>query len=459
LVAQRRVATRLRDGGIGAGDRVAVLGGNRPAFLDAVLGCLRSGVIPVPMDVHLPGPALQQRLDDADPALVLADAEFEDLARASGRAVQVMDAGWPHRGAEAEIAPWPLTRAMHYTSGTTGRSKGVHAGVLGSDGGRAIAEEEQQIWGFTPDDVHLVCGPLYHSGPLRFAVNTLLYGGTVVLLDRFTGAGAARAVAEHGVTTTFMVPIHLSRLLADPAATPAALHSVRLVAHAGAPCPTALKLRALEQFPAGSVHEFYGATEGQFTAIGPAQWATHPGSVGQARAGRVLSIRRDDGSPAPTGEVGTVYTSAPPFARFEYWRDPERTAQVWDGNWFTVQDLGRLDEEGFLYLAGRSGDLIISGGVNVYPAEVERELLAHPDVEEAVVFGAPDPDWGERVCAAVVAVPGARLEPAQLTAWVRPRLSAAQRPKALFVVDDLPRTGSGKVRRSELAAALVPPPA
>ena len=446
------MAGRLIELGIVAGDRIVVLGRNRPSFLDATLACLRSGVVPVPIDIHLPPAAVRERIDDADPALILAHPELEPLARAARRRVEVMDDDWPATARTETLSPWPLTRAMHYTSGTTGRSKGVHAGLLGADGGRALAAEEHAIWDFRPDDVHLVCGPLYHSGPHRFAVNTLLFGGSVVLVDGFDGSVAAQAIARHGVTTSFMVPTHLARLLrTDP--DPAALRQVRWIAHAGAPCPAALKHRALDTFPAGTVHEFYGATEGQFTVIGPEEWRARPGSVGRARAGRVLTIV-EDGRAVPPGAVGTVYTSAPEFARFEYWRDPARTAAAWDGDRFTVGDLGSIDADGYLFLAGRQGDLIISGGVNVYPAEVERVLLEHPAVFEAAVFGIPDDEWGERVCAAVVPGAGDEVDAEQLRMWARARLSGAQMPKDLVVTHELPRTGSGKVRRAALHQLL-----
>jgi acyl-CoA synthetase (AMP-forming)/AMP-acid ligase II len=425
---------------------VALLGRNRPSFLDATMACLRMGVVPVPLDIHLPAHVVGDRLADADPSLVLVHPELEGLA-AGDRPVEVMADDWPRAARQADLARWPATRPMHYTSGTTGASKGVYAGVLGPQGGRGIAEEERAVWGFTADDVHLVCGPLYHSGPHRFAVNTLLYGGRVVGLDRFDATTALDAIAQHGVTTTFAVPTHLSRLLATRGGVPG---TFRWVAHAGAPCPVALKHRAMDAFGRDTVYEFYGSTEGQFTVIAPDEWLQRPGSVGRARAGRQLAILDGEGVPVAEGVVGTIYTSAPPFARFEYWRDPQRTARAWHEGRFTVGDLGSVDEEGYLWLAGRSGDLIITGGVNVYPAEVERVFLRHPNVFEVAVFGVADDDWGERVCAAVVAVPGSALDAAELHAWVRGQLAAAQRPKEIIVADDLPRTGSGKVRRSDL---------
>ena len=448
------MAAHLKAAGIQRGDRVAVLGHNRPAYLDATIGCLRSGLVPVPLDIHLPAQAVTERLDDADPAMVLTDPDLQHLAAGSRRRVEVMDAAWPPHGGEADPLPaWPQARAMHYTSGTTGRSKGVYSGVFGVEGGRAVAGEEHAIWGFRDDDVHLVCGPLYHSGPHRFALNTLLYGGTVVLLERFDAATALAAIRQCGVTTSFQVPTHLARILAlAPRAED--VSSVRWLAHAGAPCPLALKERALEVFPPGSVSEFYGSTEGQFTVISDDEWRARPGSVGRARAGRQLSVVLDNGDPAEVGQVGTVFTSAPEFARFEYWRDPDRTAAAWSGSGFTVGDLGSVDADGYLYLAGRRGDLIISGGVNVYPAEVERVFLTHPGVFEVAVFGAPDAEWGERVCAAVVAAAGTPPQADELLAWVRPQLSAAQTPKHIVVLDELPRTGSGKVRRSELHRSL-----
>lgn len=436
------------------GDRVAVVGHNRPSFLHATLGCLRAGIVPVPLDVHLPPAAVADRVADADPCLILVHPELAELVANLGRPTEVMDDGWPHTSEQADLEVWPQTRAMHYTSGTTGRSKGVYAGDLGSEGGRALAAEEHAVWGFDDSDVHLVCGPLYHSGPHRFAVNTLLHGGSVVLLDRFDGGVALDAIGEHGVTTSFMVPTHLSRLLQAPGCSPDGLASLRWVAHAGAPCPPALKAGALAAFPAGSVYEFYGATEGQFTVISPDEWQQRPGSVGRARAGRSLSISLADGTAATTGEVGTVYTSAPPFARFTYWRDPAKTAAAWDGDRFTVGDLGAVDDDGYLYLAGRTGDLVITGGVNVYPAEVERELLTHPAVAEAAVFGVADEQWGERVCAVVVPVRATTISAEELGAWMRPRLTPAQRPKQIVVVDDLPRTGSGKVVKANLPALL-----
>jgi acyl-CoA synthetase (AMP-forming)/AMP-acid ligase II len=221
------------------------------------------------------------------------------------------------------------------------------------------------------------------------------------------------------------------RLLAAGLKAP---HAKRVL-HAGEPCPEQLKRQALDVFPSGSLWEFYGSTEGQFTLCSPDEWLERPGTVGRARRGRELSI--DDEA---------IYVRPPSFARWEYWRDPDKTRAAWNGDAFTVGDMGRLDEDGYLFIEGRREDLIISGGVNVYPAEVERVLESHPDVVEAAVFGLQDDDFGQRVCAAIVG----SADPDELRAWARERLPGSHTPKSIVVVDALPRTATGKVRRADL---------
>lgn len=341
-------------------------------------------------------------------------------------------------GPPADLAPFPLARPMHYTSGTSGEPKGVWSGLLDEGLARSLFEDDADLWAVDEGDVHLVNSPMYHSASLRFASATLLRGGTVVVQSRFDARSAAMAIAEHRPTTTFMVPTHLQRLFSLAELPP--LTSFRLIAHAGAPCPPALKIAAIEAFPPSAVWEFYGATEGQFTACSPEEWLERPGTVGRARAGRSLALDGD----------GTIWCEAPDFARFEYWRAPEKTAAAWRGNSFTVGDAGRLDAAGYLFLHGRRDDLIISGGVNVYPLEVELALGDLPGVEELTVFGAPDERWGQRVCVAVVG----EVTPEELLAAARTRLAPYKCPKDVYVVDGLPHTPTGKVKRSAVASAL-----
>ncbi len=297
--------------------------------------------------------------------------------------------------------------------------------------------EERELWGFVADDVNLVLSPLYHSAPLRFALGTRLAGGRVVIPGAFDAALVTAAIEAERPTTMFCVPVHLQRLFAhwDDVGVPD-LTCFRLVAHAGAPCPTDVKRRLIELFPPGSTWEFYGATEGQFTACRSEEWLERPGTVGRARPGRELSLDPD----------GTIWCRVPKHARFTYVGDPTKTAEAWRGDAFSVGDLGRLDEDGYLYLDGRRVDLIISGGVNVYPLEVEQVLGEHEGVADIAVFGVDDPDWGQRVCAAVV---GSASE-AELNAFARERLAPPKRPKTWAFVDELPRTLTGKVRRDRL---------
>lgn len=426
--AARRAAAVLAARGLEAGDRVALALPGSGDLLALVLGALRTGVVPVVLDPASPPAERAVLLQDADPALVVDSPD----------GLAALLAG----SARAELADVPLARPMHYTSGTTGRRKGVWSGVLAEPAARALVAEEAELWGFAHDDRHLVLSPLHHSAPLRFATLTLLAGGTVLLPGPFDPAAVLRAVAEHAPTSAFCVPAHLQRLHAHAAAHGGwpSTSSFRLLAHAGAPCPPAVRARTVEVLPAGSVWEFYGSTEGQFTACRAEEQVARPGTVGRARPGRELMVDPD----------GTIWCRVPEHARFSYWRDPTRTATAWRGDAFTVGDLGRLDADGYLYLDGRREDLVISGGVNVYPAEVEQVLAGCPGVLEVAVFGVDDERWGQRVCAAVVGP----AEPAAVRGWARERLGPAKRPKDVYVVDDLPRTSTGKVRRLDLPSVL-----
>ncbi|HET7534424.1 MAG TPA: AMP-binding protein [Nocardioidaceae bacterium] len=416
---------------LGPGDRLALLVPGSPAYVDLVLLAARQGVVPVPLDPRLTDREQTAVLRDVDPAVVVRDPD--DLSRVMAS----LDPDPP--------SAVPLVRPMHMTSGTTGAPKGVWSGLLDGGSARALVEEERDLWGFTSSDVHLVLSPLYHSAPLRFACGTLLAGGRIVVPGAFDPAEATRAIVEERPSTAFCVPAHLQRLFAhwDQVGVPD-LSGFRLVAHAGAACPPPVKQRLIELFPAGTTWEFYGSTEGQFTACRSEEWLDHPGTVGRARPGRTLSVDED----------GTIWCTVPDHARFTYWKAPDKTATTWRdtpaGPAFTVGDLGRLDEDGYLYLEGRREDLVISGGVNVYPVEVEHVLTEHPGVVEAAVFGVDDERWGQRVCAAVVG--SARDE--ELREFAAQRLSPPKRPKEYFTVEALPHTPTGKIKRLELPGLL-----
>ncbi len=406
------------------GDRIALLVPGSAEYVDLVMGLLAAGMFPVPLDPRLTASERAGILADIEPRLVVDTPEL---------AASMLE-NTPERFRRG----LPLARPMHVTSGTTGRPKGVFSGLLSEQAAQALVAEERDLWGFARDDVNLVLSPLYHSAPLRFAMGTLLAGGRIVVPGHFDPATVTAAIAAERPTTMFCVPTHLQRLFRhwDDVGVPD-LSSFRLVAHAGAACPPDVKRRMIELFPEGSTWEFYGSTEGQFTACRSEEWLERPGTVGRARPGRTLQVDAD----------GTIWCGVPEHARFTYWGDPEKTAAAWRGDAFTVGDLGRLDEDGYLFLDGRREDLVISGGVNVYPVEVEHVLGEHPRVHEVAVFGVPDESWGQRVCAAVV---GDAPE-GELRALAAERLAPPKRPKDYFRVDALPHTATGKVQRLVLA--------
>ncbi|MGH3413804.1 MAG: class I adenylate-forming enzyme family protein [Marmoricola sp.] len=419
------------------GDRVALLVPGSAAYVDLVIALLAAGIFPVPLDPNLTASEREAILADVHPRLVVDDSD--QLAR--------MAAATPERDRRG----LPLGRPMHVTSGTTGRPKGVFSGILDEAGAHALLGEERDLWGFRADDVNLVLSPLYHSAPLRFAMGTVLAGGRIVIpgdgvQQSLDPAAVTEAIERERPTSMFCVPAHLQRLFAHWDALQGSgarwpdLSSFRLVAHAGAPCPDQLKRRLIEAFPAGSTWEFYGATEGQFTACRSEEWLRRPGTLGRARPGRRMLVDDD----------GLLWCEAPAYARFEYFGDPVKTSAAWRGEAFTVGDLGGIDGDGYVHLDARREDLVISGGVNVYPAEVENVLGEAGGVQEIAVFGVPDEQWGQRVCAAYVG----DADPGDLTGYAREHLTPAKRPKQYRRVDVLPRIATGKVRRLDLPDLL-----
>jgi long-chain acyl-CoA synthetase len=415
--------------GVGPDDRVAVMLPNCVAFFVAGLATAKLEARVIPVNSHL-------KRDEVD--WILSD---------SGAKVLVTLDDIPDSDDESPIeGGYPTAAPMFYTSGTTGRPKGVVHGEMSAARLTFMQDMLRDLWGFTADEVHLLSGPAYHAGPGGYAFSALYNGGSVVILPTWDAVEWLRLVAEHRVTSTFMTPAHFIRILEVPEDERAKhdLSSLRLVIHGGAPCPMPVKERIIEALAPGEVYELYGASEGGATRISSSEWREKPGSVGTPWPGveiRILSA--EDGSPVPLGEDGLIYIRPPGGARFEYHNDPAKTEGAWQDDAFTVGDIGHLDDDGHLYITDRLSDMVLWGGVNIYPREIEEVLHRHPAVVDCAVFGVPDDRFGE-VLKAVVELRGeATVE--ELQAFVREHLADFKCPSVVEFVDELPRDPNGKV--------------
>ncbi len=461
-----RLARAWRRRGVVPGDAVALMVSNRPEFAEVIAATQRAGLRVTPINWHLTADEAAYIVGDCQARVFVADARFADVAAAaaerSPQATVRLAVGGAVDGFEAydeavaaedgsDIDDPQLGRSMLYTSGTTGRPKGVHRTELPPSSGIGA------LFGYTAGrSRHLCTGPLYHAAPLAFSLAIPLNAGCgVVLMDRWSPEETLRLVAEHGITHAHLVPTMFHRLLRLPDEVRAAadVSSLESVLHGAAPCPVAVKQAIIEWWGPVLI-EYYAATEGTGTFVTSAEWLEHPGTVGRTPTPdhiRILDPVSDE--PLPAGEVGTVYLKAPSVGRFDYFGDPDKTAGSYRGDHYTMGDVGYLDEDGYLFLTDRSADLIITGGVNVYPAEVEAELLAHPDVGDAAVIGVPDPDWGEIVVAVVE--PQAGVTPsddlaAALVAHCRATLAHFKCPRRVDFTEALPRTDSGKLYKRRL---------
>lgn len=409
--------------GISKGDRICISASNSSALVALVLASLKSGVIPALTSSQATTREISEMSSDIAAVRTFHAEHVSEFVEQSTQG----------KIKKADLDELPQCRPMHFTSGTTGRPKAVWSGWLSPVHSRAWIAEEVDAWKLVKSDVHLVNGPLSHSAPLRFSLMTVLAGGSLIIPPKFDAALAIDHLLNAGVTTTFTAPTHLQRMM-EIAPVGKISESLRLLAHAGSFCPDHVRYWAHDYFGIDNVVEFYGSTEGQFTLCPAREWVANRGTVGRARPGRVIE----------SDSEGQLWCQVPDYARFTYWGDEAKTELAWlPGNWFTVGDFGTVNPEGYVYLHGRKGDLVITGGVNVYPAEVERVLSAMPGVVESVAFGLTDAQWGQRLC---VAVQGSVTE-LDVMDFLRVQLSGPKRPKTVFIVDELPRTPFGKVNR------------
>ena len=303
------------------------------------------------------------------------------------------------------------------------------------------------LWGWLPEDVYLLSGPAYHAGPGGYVMSALFVGATTVILPHWDAREWLRLVDAHRVTLSFMTPAHFIRILEVPEEERAKydLSSLRLIVHGAAPCPVDVKRRIIAALPATEIWELYGASEGGATRIGPSEWLARPGSVGVPWPGVEVRIIDDDGNACPPGTPGAIYIQPPGGARFHYHDTPEKTEQAWRDGAFTVGDIGYLDDDGYLFLTDRASDMVIRGGVNVYPREIEEVLFTHPAVVDCAVFGIPDPRYGEQLKAVVET--RTTVTTTELQAFVQERLADYKVPAEVELVDELPRNPNGKVMK------------
>ncbi|WP_234334367.1 AMP-binding protein [Streptomyces sp. NRRL B-1347] len=465
-----RLTRALARLGVRAGECVAAMLPNSRAFFELRLATGQSGLYFTPFSHHFTVPEAEHVLVDSGARVVVVDAGLLDVAGPALDAAGVpperrivwggVAPGWVayEELLAAEPATPPAERraggVMLYTSGTTGRPKAVRRQLSAAPPGPSPYELDFMTrCGVGPGPFTQLCAaPLYHAAPGLFANMALQLGHTVVLAERPCTEDWLRLVDRHGVDFLFTVPTVLHRLLRLPAAVRESYDtsSLRAVVHGAAPCPEDVKRRAIDWF--GPVlYEFYAATEGGVTAVTSADWLARPGTVGLPMADVDIRVLDEDGRPLPAGETGGVYFR--PVVPFAYHQDPDKTRRSMREEYFTAGDHGYLDADGWLYLRDRRTDLIVSGGVNVYPAEVEAVLLAHPEVADAAVVGVPDEEWGQRVAAVVRPEAGAAAADGlveRLVTHCRGALAGFKVPRVIEVRAEVPRSEAGKVLRREI---------
>jgi len=458
----RRLAAVLAGLGAGPGRPVAAVLPNGIEIFEVAMAAAVLDAPFLPVNWHLRSAELAYILADADAAVVVGHTDLaDDLSAAlSDHPLPSLLVGAGYHEAVAGAEPLPEGDAgggpelMFYTSGTTARPKGVVHGATASDEGRRRAMEGQvTLWGWTADDVYVMSGPAYHASHLGWSLCALYVGATTVVTEQFEARSWLGEVERHRGTRTFMVPAHFIRILELPEEDRAAmdLSSLALIVHAAAPCPVAVKVRMMDAFPDAEIHELYGASEGGATKISPEEWRARPGSVGRPWPGVEIRILDEEGGPVPTGEAGVVYIRPAGPQRFSYRNDQEATDRAWRDDAFTVGDIGFLDADGYLTITDRVSDMVLWGGVNIAPREIEEVLFEHPAVVDCAVFGIPDERDGERLKAMVQL--RTDLDPDELADYVGARLARYKVPREWEVVDELPRDHNGKVRKRLLSQA------
>ncbi len=472
----RQAASALHDLGVWQGDQVALLLRNDFAFFEATQGAALLGASPVPLNWHLGAEEIAHILDDCGAKVLVAHADLltESVVAvlnevtvigvrtpAEIAAAYAIDASrcevpgavpdwrvWIDSFVEWHEPPREMAGPMFYTSGTTGMPKGVKRKSATAEVIAAIGKRTNAAWGFDHPEIRSVMsGPLYHSAPNAYGNQIVRSGGLLVMQPRFEAEELLALIDTYRITHLHMVPTMFVRLLGLPTTTRESydLSSLQFVTHGSAPCPPDIKRKMIEWW-GPVISEYYAMTEiGIATSCTAAQWLAHPGTVGKSGPGVELRILNDSGQDCDINVAGEICVRSETTTRFEYHRDNEKTTAVRLGDFVATGDVGYLDEDGFLYISDRKTDMVISGGVNIYPAEIEKVLITLPGVRDCVVFGVPDKDFGERLVAVVEA--GSPLESDTLINTLRERIASYKVPREYCFSKMLPREDSGKIKK------------
>jgi long-chain acyl-CoA synthetase len=468
-----QVVHGLRGLGLQPGDVVATLLPNGVEVFELYLAALQAGWYLVPINHHLIGPEVAYILSDSGAKVFVAHDRFGEVAAAAAQEAELEPSGRLAVGEipgfasyadlrDAQSTDDPAERTigdvMNYTSGTTGNPKGVFRPLSG-----ATPEEAALglsgilfLFGIQPDEpnVHIVGSPLYHTAVMRYSGASINLLHTVVLMDKWIPEEMLQLIERYKVTNSHMVPTQFHRLLALPEETRTKydLSSLQHMIHAAAPCPVDVKYKMIEWW-GNAIDEYYAASEGGGTLVTAEEWLEKPGTVGKAWPISEIAIFDDAGNRVEEPNViGTVYMSMQ-TGDFEYHKDEKKTKSNRIGKFFTVGDVGLIDEDGYLFLRDRKIDMIISGGANIYPAEIENVLLGHPAVGDVAVFGIPHDDWGEEIKAVIEPAEGFEPTPAladEILEYCSTRLAKFKTPKSIDFTDDMPRDPNGKLYKRKL---------
>jgi len=472
LASANRVVHGLRDLGLRHGDTVAAMLPNGAAIVELYLAALQAGWYIVPINYHLTAAEVAYILGDSDAKAFVGHERLADACLGAVKELSLPDEARFAVGTLTGFRPYDELKAgrsgaapddratgavMTYTAGTTGNPKGVRRPTpqIDPDTNGMMNGLFLALFGINPhdDNVHLTVSPLYHTAVVNFTMDSLHLGHTVVLMDKWTPEETLRLIERYRVTTSHMVPTQFKRLLSLPkdVREDADVSSLRHMVHSAAPCPPDVK-RAMIEWWGPVIDEYYAATEGGGTLVTSEEWLKKPGTVGKAWPISEIRVLDDDGKLVSAGTPGTVWIKMGEYG-FEYHKDAEKTERSWRDGFFTVGDVGYLDEDGYLFLNDRKIDMIISGGVNIYPAEIEAALIMHPKVVDVAVFGIPHDDWGEEVKGVVELVDGVVAGPdveAELIAYCHERLAKFKCPRTVDFIDEMPRDPNGKLYKRKL---------